>query len=175
MDKKQEPFKINMTYPTSEMLGKYILSTLETTEAWVVPIYGASLYQQPLCPICNHQLSSHLEEGCCVCVGDVECGCMRGNQPVSEDLVEVVARQLQAVWIAGNLIKRVCPDEAPLASINDIAKSILSKIKTQIEAEERKRIGEYLEARLDDGSAPLEKIFEELLNTSTNIFSRQRS
>ncbi len=39
MDKKQAPFKINMTLPTSEMLGKHILSTLETTEAWVVPIY----------------------------------------------------------------------------------------------------------------------------------------
>jgi len=28
-----------MTFPTSEMLGKHILSKLETTEAWVVPIY----------------------------------------------------------------------------------------------------------------------------------------
>ena len=39
MNRKQEPFKINMTFPTSEMLGKHILSKLETTEAWVVPIY----------------------------------------------------------------------------------------------------------------------------------------
>ena len=47
MDKeKQKPFKINMTYPTSEMLGKFILSTLETTEAWVVPIYDDSLIPQ---------------------------------------------------------------------------------------------------------------------------------
>lgn len=35
----QPPFKINMSFPTSEMLGKHVLGKLETTEAWVVPIY----------------------------------------------------------------------------------------------------------------------------------------
>ncbi len=36
---KQKPFKIDMTMPTSEMLGRSILEKLETTQAWVVPIY----------------------------------------------------------------------------------------------------------------------------------------
>ena len=38
-DVRQEPFKINMMYPTSQMLGEFILGKLETTEAWVVPMY----------------------------------------------------------------------------------------------------------------------------------------
>jgi len=37
--KKQEPFLIDMTAVTSEMLGRCILGKLETTQAWVVPIY----------------------------------------------------------------------------------------------------------------------------------------
>ncbi len=36
---RQGAFKINVAPLTSEMLGRFILSTLETTEAWVVPIY----------------------------------------------------------------------------------------------------------------------------------------
>ena len=36
---KQEPFLLDMTLVTSEMLGRYILGKLETTQAWVVPVY----------------------------------------------------------------------------------------------------------------------------------------
>ena len=52
---RQKPFKINMTYPTSEMLGKYILSTLETTEAWVFPISPEEQKadNEPTFPICG--------------------------------------------------------------------------------------------------------------------------
>lgn len=50
---KQEPFLIDMTYPTSEMLGRHILGKLETTQAWVVPIYDgkpnvAALLEPPV-------------------------------------------------------------------------------------------------------------------------------
>lgn len=37
---KQQPFKINVSALTSEMLGKEILGKLETTEFWIVPIYN---------------------------------------------------------------------------------------------------------------------------------------
>ncbi len=50
---KQQPFKISMMVPTNEMLGKYLLGKLETTTAWVVPIYEAGyrrVAQTPAAP-----------------------------------------------------------------------------------------------------------------------------
>lgn len=38
-EERQKPFKIDMTMVTSEMLGGYILGKLETTWAWVMPVY----------------------------------------------------------------------------------------------------------------------------------------
>lgn len=49
--KKQRPFLIDMTFPTSEMLGKHILSKLETTQAWVVPIYNDEPSESQICQL----------------------------------------------------------------------------------------------------------------------------
>lgn len=39
-EEKQAPFLISMVMSTSQMLGEFILKKLETTLAWVVPVYN---------------------------------------------------------------------------------------------------------------------------------------
>jgi len=54
---------------------------------------------------------------------------------MTDDIKEEVAKLLKAIWLAGNLIKRVCPDEVPIASLKDIASEIHSLYTARIEQE----------------------------------------
>jgi len=62
------------------------------------------------------------------------------NQPVSEDLVEVVAKIIRPI-----LHSDWYPQDAYDEVTQRVAKSILSKTKPQIEAEERKKIEPLVE------------------------------
>ena len=53
---KQEPFLIDITLLTGQNLGEYITGKLETTQAWVVPIYDGKPTEEQICKLleaCN--------------------------------------------------------------------------------------------------------------------------